>query len=122
MLKNDLTINLRTRIEEYESLIEDYDKKHKKLNDIEKAERLEELIIKVELVIVVVQKVIRSLNDMIDNSGCSTMIKYEVDRSLTELREMLKSYTNNAFGYTDVLRSLRLRIENQLQLNKNTIN
>ena len=121
MLKNDLTLNLRTRIEEYELLIEDYDKKNKKLNDIEKAERLEELIIKTELVIVIVQKAIRSFNDMLDNGGYSVMIKNDIDRSLSELREMLKSYTNNAFGYTDVLRSLKLRIENQLQLNKNTI-
>lgn len=121
MLKNDIVIALRNRIEEYETLFEKYDKEKNKLNDIQKSEQIEELVIKVELLITHLQKTLRYFNDMLDDGNYNTMIRSDIEKSIKEIKENLKYYSSNSYGFTEILRGLRLRISNQFQLDKNSI-
>lgn len=118
--QNGLTKLLNERIEELENLQAEYDKYNRNLEPVAKSDRLEELSVKVELVLSMLMKVQRNLLDELDNPT-SYMYRSDIERTVQQTKEYIKSYQGMAFAYSEVLRSVRIKIENLFELQKLTM-
>lgn len=111
---------LAERIEELDELQAEYDSVNRKLEPNAKSERLEELLMKVQLVLSMLIKVERNLLEEISDPS-SYMYKSDLERTLQEVRGYTKSYQGMAFAMSEVLRSVRIKIENLYELQKLTL-
>ena len=65
-------------------------------------------------------KVQRNLLDELDNPT-SYMYRSDIERTVQQTKEYIKSYQGMAFAYSEVLRSVRIKIENLFELQKLTM-
>lgn len=117
-LKQDgLTKVLDERIEELEQLQAEYDKVNRNLDPVAKSDRLEELAMKIELVLSMLMKVQRNLLLDLDNPS-SYMFRSDIERTIQQTKDYIKSYQGMSFAISEVLRSVRIKIENLYELQK----
>lgn len=118
--EDGLTKILGERIEELDCLQAEYDKINRQLEPNAKAERLEEILMKVQLVLSMLIKVERNLIEELSDPK-SYMYRSDVQETLAQTRAYTKSYQGMAFAMSEVLRSVRIKIENIYELQKLTL-
>lgn len=118
--QDGLTKVLDERIEELEELQSEYDKVNRNLDPVAKSDRLEELAMKIELVLSMLLKVQRNLLMDLDNPS-SYMFRSDIERTIQQVKDYIKSYQGMSFAISEVLRSVRLKIENLYELQKLSI-
>lgn len=115
--QDGLTKVLDERIEELEQLQAEYDKVNRNLDPVAKSDRLEELAMKIELVLSMLMKVQRNLLLDLDNPS-SYMFRSDIERTVQQTKDYIKSYQGMSFAISEVLRSVRIKIENLYELQK----
>jgi hypothetical protein len=115
--QDGLTKVLDERIVELEELQAEYDKVNRNLDPVAKSDRLEELAMKIELVLSMLLKVQRNLLMDLDNPS-SYMFRSDIERTIQQVKDYIKSYQGMSFAISEVLRSVRLKIENLYELQK----
>lgn len=118
--QDGLTKALDERMEELENLQKDYDKINRNLDPVAKSDLLEELAMKIELILSLLLKVQRNLLEESDNPTLY-MYRSDIERSKEQVKDYIKSYQGMAFAVSEVLRSVRLKIENLYELQKLTM-
>ena len=115
--QSELAKGLEERIANFENLQDEYDKINRKLDPVAKSDMLEEILMKIELILSMLMKFQRNL--IIDRNDISSyMYKSDIETTLSEVREYIKSYQGMAFATSEVLRSVRIKIENLYELQK----
>lgn len=115
--QSGLAKGLEERIANFENLQDEYDKINRKLDPVAKSDMLEEILMKIELILSMLMKFQRNL--IIDRNDISSyMYKSDIETTLSEVREYIKSYQGMAFATSEVLRSVRIKIENLYELQK----
>lgn len=115
--KDGTTKVLEERIIEYENLQADYDKINRNLDPVAKSDMLEEMLVKIQLILSLLMKCQRHLLLDLEDIN-SYMYRSDIERTLVEVRDHIKSYQGMAFAMSEVLRSVRIKIENLYELQK----
>lgn len=115
--KDGITKLLEERIEEYEELQNHYDKVNRNLEYVAKSDLLEEMLVKVQLILSLLMKCQRHLIIEMEDVS-SYMYKSDIERTLVQVKDYVKSYQGMAFAMSEVLRSVRIKIENLYELQK----
>lgn len=116
MLEIDRLKNLKARTDELHELLIKYDSEEKSMQLYEKNEFLQEISIKIQLVISYILKAVYNLTCMAEQGAFIS--RAEVRNTLTDLREQLKVYSSMAWSFSEVLRSSRIKLEYNLDLDK----
>lgn len=115
--KDGITKLLEEKIEEYEELQNHYDKVNRSLEYVAKSDLLEEMLVKVQLILSLLMKCQRHLLIELEDIS-SYMYKSDIERTLVQVKDYVKSYQGMAFAMSEVLRSVRIKIENLYELQK----
>ena len=116
MLNNSLTRAIAEKVEDFNICFDNYNILPPDTPLYIKNERLEELCVKLELVVSLHLKALHNL-DTLAKTG-DYMFRGDVTDSAKELREYLKSYTSMAWNFAEILRNSRIKLEYQLELSK----
>lgn len=90
-----LTKVLEERIEEYENLQAEYDKINRNLDPVAKSDLLEELLIKIQLILSLLLKSQRGLLLKLEDIS-SYMYRSDIEDTLKTIKEYIKSYQGMA--------------------------
>lgn len=111
---------LQERMDELDELQAEYDSINRQLEPNAKSERIEEILMKVELVLSMLIKVERNLIEEMEDPK-SYMYRSDLVKTLEQVKSYTKSFQGMAFAMSEVLRSVRIKIENIYELQKLTL-
>lgn len=118
--QDGITKALDERIAELEELQAEYDKINRNLDPVAKSDFLEELAMKIELVLTLLMKAQRNLLEQEANSSLY-MYRSDIETAKNQVKDYIKTYQGMAFAISEVLRSVRIKIENLYELQKLTM-
>lgn len=118
--QDGITKVLDERIAELEELQNVYDKINRNLEPVAKSDYLEELAMKIELVLTLLMKAQRNLLEQEANTSLY-MYRSDIESAKSQVKDYIKTYQGMAFAISEVLRSVRIKIENLYELQKLTI-
>lgn len=116
MLSNSITRAIADRVDDFNKSFEEYNLLQPELPLYKKNDYLEELCIKLELIVSLHLKALRSIDELAKTGDY--MFRSDIADSSKELREYLKSYTSMAWNFAEILRNSRIKLEYQLELSK----
>lgn len=116
MLNNNITRAISERTEQLNELLENYDKLPPDYPLYLRNDKLEEICVKVELVVSLYLKGLASI-ETLANTG-DYMFRSDIKDSMQTLREYLKSYTSMSWNFAEILRNSRIKLEYQLKLDE----
>ena len=118
-INNEVLQHLRKRTEELHELMVKYDTEYQQLELYDKNEFLQEISIKIQLVISYILRAIYHLSSLAEQGAF--IARAEVKNDLSDLREQLKTYQSMDCSFSEILRSSRINVEYSLEMEKEKV-